>query len=223
LRVARIEFFMQAPCQMPNGLQATKDGLWIVDQLTDDAILVDRRGKVLRRFFTESENASGVTFGGGALWIGVNGTTQFRVHRKTDRHDTGLLKVDPRTGKTLAWYKMSGEGRDGIHGVEWVRGRIWVTRPGVKTIEIVDAKDGGVQRVVNVALGRSHGMAWQEGHMWCVFTTDRVICKLDPRTGKAVQTIEAPKPHPEPHGFTIWDGDMLYCDATTGAICRVVL
>lgn len=220
--MARIEFFFRAPCQMPNGLQATREGLWIVDQATDDAILVDERGAVLRRFFTESENASGVTYGDGAVWIGVNGTTQFRPHRSTDRHSTGLLKVDPHTGKTLAWFSMVGEGRDGIHGIEWVRGRIWVTRPGAKTIEVVSARDGKVQRVVKVALGRSHGMAWENGYMWCVFTNDRVVCKLDPRTGKAVETIEVSLPNPEPHGMTIWNGTMIYCDAQTGAVCKII-
>lgn len=218
--VSRIEFLMQAPCQKPNGLQATPEGMWIVDQATDDAILLDHTGRPVRRFFTESENASGVTFAEGGLWIGVNGTTQFRVHRTTDRHATGLLKVDPENGKTLYWFPLEGHG--GVHGLEYGDGVIFVTRPGAKTIEVFDPKGCRILRTLTVPRERSHGMAYVDGALWCVFTNDRVVCKLDPSSGRELEVIEVPRPEPEPHGMTIWDGEMVYCDATTGAICRVI-
>ena len=52
----RFELMFTAPCEMPNGLQGTDEGLWIADQLTDDVLLVDENGKLIRRLQTETEN-----------------------------------------------------------------------------------------------------------------------------------------------------------------------
>src|SRR5262245_42546088 len=58
------------PGPQPNGLQATREGLWVLDQGTNHVALVDYRdGKVLREFGTEADRGSGITFDGSALWI----------------------------------------------------------------------------------------------------------------------------------------------------------
>ena len=45
--------------------------------------------------------------------------------------------------------------------------------------------------------------------------------RLNPKDGSTIDKIEIPMPHPEPHGMTRWDGCFWYCDATSGAICRL--
>src|SRR5260221_12658504 len=71
-KVGRVETVFDSPGPQPNGLQATKDGLWIMDQGEGNkAYLVSYDdGKVLRSFETETDKSSGITFAGEALWIG---------------------------------------------------------------------------------------------------------------------------------------------------------
>jgi hypothetical protein len=218
------------PCDMPNGLQGTREGLWIIDQRTDDVLLVDRKGKLRRRFQTETENGSGITYGNSALWLGSNAPIQFRKTPKpTDRKATHLLKVDPKTGATLAACLLDGLGGKGggVHGVEWAEGFIWVTRPGIKLILKMDPVTFKVVHQIPSPLPRSHGLAWENGTLWCVYTSDRVIIKQDPKDGRELGRIEIPQPYPQPHALTIWNGDFIFCDADApeghrGEIWRIV-
>ena len=214
-----IKVVFQAPCRMPNGLQAGREGLWLIDQTEDDVYLVDPRGKVLRRLMTESGNSSGLTYGGGALWAALNGGPRNRAERPGDRHGDWVLKVSPRTGRTLAAFRLPGEG--GVHGLEWVRGRVWVTRPGIKRITLFAARDFSVVNEIEVPYPRLHGLAWDGRGLWAAHTADRVIVRYDVKTARALDTIETPPPHPAPHGLTIWHGALWYADADTGAVCRI--
>ncbi len=60
------------PGSKPNGLQATKDGLWMIDQSEGNKayLLSYEDGTVLRSFATETDRSSGITYDDGALWIG---------------------------------------------------------------------------------------------------------------------------------------------------------
>src|ERR1017187_9234776 len=70
-KVGKVEIVFKSPGPRPNGLQATKDGLWIMDQGdANKAYLVSYQGKVLRSFETETDKSSGITFAGESLWIG---------------------------------------------------------------------------------------------------------------------------------------------------------
>jgi sugar lactone lactonase YvrE len=83
------------PCQAPNGLQWSAEGLWVVDQILDDAYLLSPTGKVLRKLATVCENVSGVTFGGGHLWLASNGATVARPYRPTDTHKGAVPAEGP--------------------------------------------------------------------------------------------------------------------------------
>ena len=63
-KVGKVEIAFKSPGPQPNGLQATKDGLWIIDQgVGSKAYLVSYEdGKVLRSFETETDRSSGITF-----------------------------------------------------------------------------------------------------------------------------------------------------------------
>ena len=58
------------PGPQPNGLQAADDGLWVIDQDNNDLYKLDYLdGSILARMPTESDHSSGVTIGGGHLWV----------------------------------------------------------------------------------------------------------------------------------------------------------
>src|SRR5207249_588913 len=65
----RVERAFRTPGASPNGLQATPEGLWILDQATNRVALVDYKdGHVIRQFDTDTDKGSGITFDGSALW-----------------------------------------------------------------------------------------------------------------------------------------------------------
>src|SRR5215831_5118010 len=72
-KTGKVEIVFDAPGlnPKPNGLQATDQGLWIIDQGPGSkAYLVHYdRGKVIREFETETTASSGITFDSEALWI----------------------------------------------------------------------------------------------------------------------------------------------------------
>src|SRR4029079_7044464 len=56
----------------PNALAVAPDGLWIAEQKTDNAHLVDWNGKLLTTVRTESKNTSGMACGDGYVWMAAN-------------------------------------------------------------------------------------------------------------------------------------------------------
>src|SRR6266496_2904266 len=106
-KAGKVETVFKSPGPQPNGLQATKDGLWIMDQGEGNkAYLVTYEGgKVLRSFETETDKSSGITFDGEALWIGST-------------YSREIVRCSATTGKAIerhftpgagVIYKMSGD------------------------------------------------------------------------------------------------------------------
>ena len=68
-KTGKVEIAFKSPGPQPNGLQATKEGLWIIDQSAGSrAYLVDYAdGRVLRSFETDTVRPSGITHDGEGL------------------------------------------------------------------------------------------------------------------------------------------------------------
>src|SRR6266545_336703 len=102
----------------PNALESTPQGLWVGEQVTDCAYLLDwKTGAVLKKVPTESSNTSGMAYGGGYLWMGANGGPVMREPRPGELKYGRIVQVDPETGRTVAVHKVPDEG--GVHGVVW--------------------------------------------------------------------------------------------------------
>src|SRR4249920_2151894 len=72
-RKAKVVKLFKSPDGHPNGMETTPEGLWIGEQTTDRAHLLDWKGNRIRTVETESSNTSGIAFGAGALWMAANG------------------------------------------------------------------------------------------------------------------------------------------------------
>ena len=202
----------KSPCVMPNGLQWTDDGLYVMDQLTDNVYVVDDAGKVLQTIYTPTENGSGITVGGGYLWTASNGETASRPYRSTDTHLGYIYKLDLKTGKAVDRYRTPDGG--GIHGIEWDDGLMWVTAFNPKAIYLIDpSKDFKIVRRFEVDLPRLHGLARVGDGLWCAHTTDNVIVKYDIESGEELERVTMNENDPFVHGLSIKDGVLWYADA----------
>src|SRR5205807_1899311 len=95
-RTAKVTKLFKSPDGHPNAMEATAEGLWVGDQVTERAHLLDpKTGKVLRALQTESHNMSGMAVGGGYLWLAANGgVSNRRPPRPTDKPYGEIVQAD---------------------------------------------------------------------------------------------------------------------------------
>ena len=250
-RKAKVEIVFDSPGRQPNGMQATSEGLWMLDQGDNKVYLVSPKdGSVIRSMQTECDKGSGMTFDGEALWL--NSTYNCRI-----------LKVDAQTGKTLGNYPCPGTGPvkwsnprksarapggkapaanaaappkpdpvsgltrptaiTGGHGMEYRDGKLWAAVPPAPMIYRIVPKTFMVDFMFPTPGDRPHGLGWDGKYLWLADTNQNAFHKLDPETGKAVEMIQLTDNDPPPHGMTIWQGTMWWCDADSRAVCRLKL
>lgn len=202
----------ESPCGMPNGLQWYEGELFVMDQLTDNVLVLDKSGKLLRTINTPTENGSGITVGGGYLWTASNGGTVSRPYRSTDTHLGYIYKLDMATGKMVDRYRTPDGG--GIHGIEWDNGLLWVTAFAPKALHLCDPSDDmKIVKTFPVSLERLHGLARDGDGIWCAHTTDNVIVKYNVETGAETDRITMNDNEPFVHGLSILDGQLWFADA----------
>ena len=262
----KVEIAFKSPNNSkPNGLQATKDGLWIIDQGEGNrAYLVSYSdGKLLRSFATETDRSSGITYVDGTLWIGSTYSREI-VHcdaltgKTLDKHFTpgaGVIyqmagdpparssplakrtpgqarKKAPAQGQNADPSKVGGfqagqllGGRalgTGAHGQEVRDGKLWMAVPPARMIFCLDPKTWVVQKRFDTAGNRPHGIGWEGKYLWCTDSNLNAFFKHDPETGEIVEKIQLADSDPLPHGMSIWEGTMWYCD-DVGVVCRLKL
>ncbi len=105
-RTGPVEVAFKAPGPRPNGLQATAEGLSIIDQSAGSRACLVRYadGQVLRSFETETTRPSGITFDGQAIWIG---STFSYENVRCDAMTGAVLERRPTPGCTT--YAMAGD------------------------------------------------------------------------------------------------------------------
>lgn len=247
-KAGKVETVFDSPGPKPNGLQATAEGLWIMDQGNDRVYLVDyEKGKVLRDFHTEADKASGIGFDGKALWL-------------ASTYSRELIQCDAHTGKTLVKrftpgagviYRMAGDppGRSsplakpapgpapapapgkewpwlpslngtGAHGLEFRGGKMWVAVPPSRMVYCIEPESWVVESSFPTAGNRPHGIGWEGEYLWVTDSNLNAFFKHDTATGKILERIQLADSDPLPHGMTIWKGALWYCD-DVGVVCRM--
>ena len=231
-RRAKVQVLYQSPDGNPNGLEATKDGLWVGEQITDRAYLLDwETGRPLAKYETQSSNTSGIAAGNGFVFMAANGPANLRPRRPHDIVRGGrIVKLDAKTGEHIINYRTPNGG--GLHGLLWAKDSLWITQFGPNKIVQADA-DLNLFHDFDVPLNRAHGLGWDGEHIWCMFSNDYRALKFDIRTGRVLEAVQLDRSDPDPHGMTWWDGALYYCDAGiapghkdnlskhAGAICRI--
>jgi len=259
-KAGKVEIVFDSPVPAPNGLQATREGLWIIDQGAGSRACLTgyERGQVLRSFETETDRSSGVTCDGDTLWI-------------ASTYSRELVRCNAATGKTIdrrftpgagVIYKMSGDPPargsplakarqravapapsasapqiggfqagdvlgskapgTGAHGMEWRDGKLWFAVPPSREVYRIDPKTWIVELKFPTAGNRPHGIGWEGRLLWVTDSNLNAFFKHDPDTGEIIEKIQLADADPLPHGMTIWQGWMWYCD-DVGVVCRLKL
>lgn len=229
----------KTPGQQPNGLQATAQGLWVLDQIDPNRVyLLDyATGAILHEFPTRGKHGSGITVDpAGHVWIAS--TFGFEI-----------ICYDPETGRELAAIPAPGLGPQpgSPHALEWRDGHLWCNVPRAGQIFELDPSSGQVLHHFSAHGDRAHGMAWESDDLWCLGinpasrvdpspvgpeessrswrsarglpalwcadTNKRVLFRLNPDTGAILDALGVSGR--EVHGMTIHQGTFWMCDAGT--------
>jgi sugar lactone lactonase YvrE len=101
-RTANVEIAFKSPHRRPNGLQATPEGLWVLDQREENfvSLVSFADGRVIREFQVSGlAGASGLTVDDeGTMWI-------------NDTHNSVIVACSAQDGKIIAKYWCIGAGR----------------------------------------------------------------------------------------------------------------
>jgi streptogramin lyase len=230
---ARVVF--KGPGLQVNGLEAVPEGLWVADQRDDTVYLIDYEGEVLTRFPGPTRNASGISFGSGWVWVAHNQRPSmvYRHDPKTGHCTAGLHLPNANEGGVhgIQWMPYGPDDRvpdpppakPELHPTAaagkpnagpGASGTLWVTRPGQKVLDHIDAETGELLRQIPFPMPRSHGLYWQDGTLCVAETNGGHVFRLDPKDGTVLDEFQIAAPGGiEVHGMTrsadgrIWVGD----------------
>jgi hypothetical protein len=110
----------------------------------------------------------------------------------------------------------------GSHGLEWRDGMLWVVVPPSQTCYQLNPRTFAIQKQWKTPGDRPHGIAWEGRYLWVTDTNANMFHKCDPDTGAVSDSIQLADTDPLPHGMTIYQNHIWYCD-DGGQICRFPL
>ena len=102
-----------------------------------------------------------------------------------------IQKIDPKTGRVLATIPAPGGGGDS--GLAWAEGTLWVGQHRGRKIHQIDPQTGAILRTIDSNRVVT-GVTWIDGELWHgTWEGDESdVRRVDPRTGKALETLEMP-------------------------------
>lgn len=213
-KVATVDVKFKSPGPQPNGLQAADDGLWYIDQVDNKVYKLDwESGETLFEADTTTEHSSGITIGGGFLWIAS--TYSVTIHKLAENSGDSLGTYDTPGKGVVAFRDASVDARvTGAHGLEWRDNLLWIAVPPSQMVYAVEPEAWRVLNSFRAPGLRVHGIAWSEdGNLWTADTAAGTLSLLDPKDGRVLDVVRVLDPH-EVHGLTIRDGVLWYCDAS---------
>tara|TARA_B100001123_G_scaffold133579_2_gene154854 strand:- start:3613 stop:4275 length:663 start_codon:yes stop_codon:yes gene_type:complete len=209
------------PGPQPNGLQADSDGLWAIDQGNDHLYKLSYSdGSIIEDLETETSKSSGVTKGGGYLWVAS--TYSAELYQLNMDGSTAAVFDTPGKGVVTQYGSSENPQITGAHGMEWVdEENMWVAVPPAQKVFLLNPTNMEVKHSIPTPGVRPHGLFIDNGNLWLADTQNCKIYKMDPENGEIRGEIDVPEP--EIHGMTIYEGDIWFCCAETRKVCTVKL
>ena len=215
----KIEDMWTTPGPRPNGLQASGEGLWVIDAGNNHVYLLDyETGQPYVDVETETYKSSGITLIREELW--VSSTHNSRIYRLEKDGSTieyfeppGLNDVDPRD---------SGPDYIRPHGLEWMNNStVWVSvKPALRNY-LFDISTRRIIKSIPTPGVAPHGLAWDGEGLWCADRASGIIHKLEPDSGVVMDEIKVKEP--ELHGLTFHENYLWFCCDPSRRVCRIQL
>ena len=103
-----------------------------------------------------------------------------------------IRKIDPATGRVVATIPAPGNGGDS--GLAWAEGSLWVGEYRARRIHQIDPETGEILRTIQSNRFVT-GVTWIDGELWHgTWEHDQSeICRIDPATGKMLESLEMPR------------------------------
>ena len=108
----------------------------------------------------------------------------------------------------------------GAHGQEVRDGKLWMAVPPARMVFCLNPKTWVVEKRFATAGNRPHGIGWEGRYLWVTDSNWNAFFKHDTETGEIVEKIQLADSDPLPHGMSIWQGTLWYCD-DVGVVCRL--
>jgi hypothetical protein len=234
--MARTTRLFKAPGFYPNGLAATREGLWVQQQhltrmLADGAgapwpaegkealWLMDWDGRLLATFHSDCANGSGVAVGDGRLWVMAN----------TSGEGTGVYVLDRTTGRQIDRRQIPLSPNDvsgGIHGTQWRDGKLWICNNRIRALMRIDPASWTPELLLPIPapnnMTRYHDFTFDtDGTILQAVANESTgpddskaaLVRYDAATGQAIETITLVEGSCDPHGLDMHDGRLISCDA----------
>ena len=197
-------FKFNAPGPKPNGLQASKDGLWIIDQGNSHIYKVDwDNGEIIHDIPTETEHPSGITIGDGYAWV----SSTFSLE---------IFQIDIQSGRTIEKFPSPGASvlstrehmpdskPTGDHGLEWGNGNIYIASPPSQYVHVIEIATWKEIHRMKAPGFRVHGIAWakEEQNIWIADTAMGIVSRHRLSDGRCYDAFRVPDPV-QVHGMTI--------------------
>lgn len=198
-RTGKVEIAFKSPTPRPNGLQATADGLWIIDQGPGFRASLVRYtdGSVIRSFETDTVRPSGIGFDGEALWIG---STFSYENVRVDARTGAVLERRPTPGCTT--YRLANDPAPRRSPLAPP-----LASAAVPAAQPTPPAPARLTQSPHVRFQGAHGQEWRDGKLWTTSTSSRSIYEIDPKTWTVLRRLDAPGPRP--HGLA-WEGRYLW-------------
>lgn len=126
-----------------------------------------------------------------SLNITANAGTAFDGTHLYQIADGRIQKVDPQTGKVLS--TIPAPGGEGVSGLAWAEGSLWVGAYRDRKIHQVDPGTGKVLRTID-SNRYVTGVTWVDGELWhgTWEAEESELRRLEPRTGEVLEAVEMP-------------------------------
>lgn len=131
-----------------------------------------------------------------------------------------IQKIDPQSGEVLA--TIPAPGGDGVSGLAWAEGTLWVGRHEDRKIHQIDPQTGAILRTIESNRFVT-GVTWVDGELWhgTWEGDESELRRVDPRTGEVLESLELP-PGVGVSGLESDGGDQFFCGGGSSGKLRVV-
>jgi len=126
-----------------------------------------------------------------SLDITANAGTAFDGTHLYQIADGRIQKVDPQSGNVLS--TIPAPGGEGVSGLAWAEGSLWVGAYRDRKIHQVDPGTGKVLRTID-SNRYVTGVTWVDGELWhgTWEAEESELRRLEPRTGEVLEAVEMP-------------------------------